>query len=74
MSDPQGDDKVIYDLNHSLMVAYKAEEEFWRQKSRIMWLFLGDKNSGYFHAIAKGRRARNRMTVIEDASGTAYYE
>ena len=74
MSDPQGDDKVIYDLNHSLMVAYKAEEEFWRQKSRIMWLFLGDKNSGYFHAIAKGRRARNRMTVIEDAAGTAYYE
>ena len=74
MSDPKGDDKLINDLNLGLMVAYKAEEEFWRQRSRIMWLSLGDKNSGYFHAIAKGRRARDRMTVIEDAVGTAYYE
>lgn len=74
MSDPKGDDKLINDLNLGLMVAYKAEEEFWRQRSRIMWLSLGDKNSGYFHAIAKGRRARDRMTVIKDAEGIAYYE
>ncbi|KAL0667976.1 hypothetical protein Bca4012_030680 [Brassica carinata] len=74
MSGPKGDDKLINDLNLGLMVAYKAEEEFWRQRSRIMWLSLGDKNSGYFHAIAKGRRARDRMTVIKDAEGIAYYE
>ncbi|KAJ0237352.1 Toll/interleukin-1 receptor homology (TIR) domain-containing protein [Hirschfeldia incana] len=74
MSDPHGDENLIKSLNLGLMLAYKAEEEFWRQRSRIIWLALGDKNSGYFHAIAKGRRARNRMTVIEDAEGRAYYE
>lgn len=34
----------------------------------------GDKNSGYFHAVAKARRARNRMAVLKDAEGTAYFE
>lgn len=74
MSDPRGNDNQIAFLNQKLMAAYKAEEEFWRQRSRIMWLSSGDKNTGYFHAMAKGRRARNRMTVLEDTTGTAYYE
>lgn len=74
MSNPQGDDQLIPTLNMELRVAYKAEEDFWRQRSRIMWLSLGDKNSGYFHVVAKGRRARNRMTVIEGSDGTAYFE
>ena len=74
MTDPQGDETLITALNSKLRIAYKAEEDFWLQRSRIMWLSLGDKNSGYFHAIAKGRRARNRLTVIEGEDGTAYYE
>ncbi|XP_033128722.1 uncharacterized protein LOC108872195 [Brassica rapa] len=74
MTDPQGNDDLIALLNAELMLAYKAEEEFWRQRSRIMWLSLGDRNSGYFHAVAKGRKARNRMSVIEDSNGIAYYE
>lgn len=39
-----------------------------------MWLSAGDKNSGYFHAVAKGRRARNRMSVIEDDGRNTFYE
>lgn len=74
MTDPNGFEAHIYNLNTQLLIAYRAEEEFWRQRSRIMWLALGDKNSGYFHAVAKGRRARNRLSVIEDAEEQTYYE
>ena len=54
--------------------AYKAEELFWRQKSRVQWLQGGDKNSAYFHAVTKGRRARNKLTVIENEVGTPFFE
>lgn len=74
MTDPHGDDIFVGFLNAKLLLAYKAEEEFWRQRSRIMWLSAGDKNSGYFHAIAKGRCTRNRLSTIEDPDGKAYYE
>lgn len=39
-----------------------------------MWLSAGDKNSGCFHAVAKGRRAWNRLSVLEDAEGKAFFE
>lgn len=74
MSDPQGNENLISSLNFSLLSAYKAEEEFWRQQSRIMWLSSEDNKFGYFHDVAKGRRARNRMTVIEGSDGTTYFE
>ncbi|WZZ70042.1 hypothetical protein YC2023_081412 [Brassica napus] len=74
MIDPQGDDSIITSLNAKLHIAYRDEEEFWRQRSRIMWLSAGDKNLGFFHAMAKGRRARNRMSVIEDSEGKAFFE
>lgn len=74
MTDTLGEDSLITSLNAKLRLAYKEEEEFWRQRSRVMWLSSGDKNSGYFHAVAKGRRARNRMSAIEDSEGKAYFE
>ncbi|CAA7055121.1 unnamed protein product [Microthlaspi erraticum] len=39
-----------------------------------MWLSLGDKNSGYFHAATRGRRARNNISVFEDDEGKTVYE
>ena len=39
-----------------------------------MWLAAGDRNSGYFHAICKGKRARNRIAVLENSVGTVFYE
>ncbi|KAG2275287.1 hypothetical protein Bca52824_057842 [Brassica carinata] len=61
-------------LTEDLVEAYKAEELFWRQRSRILWLQGGDKNSAYFHAVTKGRKAINRLSTIENAEGVPVYE
>lgn len=55
LSKASADEALINSLNSELKEAYQAEEEFWRQRSRQLWLTLGDKNSGYFHAITRGR-------------------
>ena len=64
----------ISSLNNKLLTAYKNEEEFWKQRSRQLWLALGDKNTSYFHAITRGRKVINKFVVIEDKNGTAHYE
>lgn len=65
---------LISSLNNKLLIAYKNEEEFWKQRSRQLWLTLGDKNTCYFHAITRGRKAINKFAVIEDMRGNAQYE
>ena len=61
--------KEIADALKELSTALKAEEMFWRQKSRVLWLGEGDRNSEYFHASVKQRRARNRITQLLDENG-----
>ena len=56
----------IADALKELSTALKAEEMFWRQKSRVLSLREGDTNSKYFHALVKQRRARNRITKLLD--------
>ena len=70
MSNTFADDNLISPINQSLLLAYKAKEEFWKQRSRQLWVVLGDLNTGYFHAATKSRRARNRLSVIEDENGS----
>lgn len=74
MSKTHADDLLISSINQKLLKAYKAEEEFWKQQSRQLWLTLSDRNTGFFHVSTKSRRARNRLTAIEDAEGNLVYE
>lgn len=74
MSNPIPDETLIAELNTRLLNTYKEEENFWRQRSRQLWLALGDSNSGFFHASTKGRKAKNRMTVLEDEDGLPCFE
>ena len=74
LSDLQPDEALIQKLNSDLLQLYKAEEYFWKQRSRQLLLSLGDSNTSYFHAISKGRSTRNRFSVIEDKDGLPQYE
>ena len=42
------------------------EEVFWAQKARKDWTKKGDRNTRYFHAIVRKRRAANRITRLKN--------
>lgn len=54
-------------------MAYTEEEQYWSQRSRILWLNAGDRNFRFFHAVTRGRRAQNKFLVLEDSSGNAVF-
>lgn len=64
----------IEELTKELSRAYKEEEQYWLQRSRIQWLISGDRNTGFFHAATRTRRMQNAFAVIEDEQGTEAFE
>ncbi|XP_056862666.1 uncharacterized protein LOC130510404 [Raphanus sativus] len=74
LSSDKPDQTRIEEINTTLRKAYLAEEQFWQQRSRIQWLKQGDRNTGFFHAATRTRRALNSIPVLEDAQGGAVYE
>ncbi|KAG2246826.1 hypothetical protein Bca52824_086454 [Brassica carinata] len=71
LSNPVPDTLLIENLNAELRHAYLAEDQFWKQRSRIQWLKKGDRNTGFFHAATRTRRTINAIPVIEDLQGGA---
>ncbi|XP_058180127.1 uncharacterized protein LOC131298670 [Rhododendron vialii] len=43
----------------------RLTESLWRQKSRVNWMKLGNKNTRYFQAIANNRFRRNMVGSIK---------
>ncbi|XP_059067365.1 uncharacterized protein LOC131858218 [Cryptomeria japonica] len=41
------------------------EEEFWKQRSRSLWLKVGDKNTRFFHMTAMKYKAANRISMLK---------
>lgn len=74
LSSATPDAELIGSLTAALEAAYKEEEAFWRQRSRVQWLNSGDRNTSFFHAATRGRRAINKFAVIEDSRGKAVYK
>nr|TKS12186.1 hypothetical protein D5086_0000065860 [Populus alba] len=44
----------------------KDEEAFYKQRSRIQWLHLGDRNTKFFHRSLVHRTSRNRIHMLTD--------
>ncbi|GER31074.1 RNA-directed DNA polymerase-like protein [Striga asiatica] len=49
--------------------AHQEEENYWRLKSRALWLKSGDRNTRYFHAHTAQRRKRNIISKLKTSSG-----
>ena len=52
-----------------LQLQYILEEEYWRTKSRVLWLRAGDKNTKFFHSKTRQRRHYNRISHLQDDHG-----
>lgn len=60
------------EIKNNLQQAYLEEEIYWKQKSRVMWLRSGDRNTSYFHAVTKAKRIRNTLSTIQDDNGVVH--
>uniref|UniRef100_A0A803NMW7 Reverse transcriptase domain-containing protein n=1 Tax=Cannabis sativa TaxID=3483 RepID=A0A803NMW7_CANSA len=58
-----------YFVQEQLREAWKKKESLWRQKSREVWLRLGDRNSKFFHASTIIQRRRNQILSLKDHEG-----
>lgn len=48
------------------------EEAFYKQRSRVQWLVLGDRNTKFFHRSLIHRNARNSIGRLVDDSGLVH--
>lgn len=62
----------LTNLKAQLQLQYRLEEEYWRTKSRVLWLQAGDRNTKYFHAKMKQRRHYNIIIFLQDEKGKVY--
>lgn len=46
----------------------------WNQRSRVLWLQNGDKNTKFFHATASQRQRKNRIGGLMDEGGLWHEE
>ncbi|XP_039141263.1 uncharacterized protein LOC120278582 [Dioscorea cayenensis subsp. rotundata] len=54
----------VTQLRQDLSSILREEETYWRQRSRITWLKVGNSNTKYFHSIANGRCNKNFIPRI----------
>lgn len=48
--------------------ALNNEEELWREKARVKWIFQGDINIAFFHRLTKVRYASKSMSILKQGN------
>ncbi|KAF8049901.1 hypothetical protein N665_2094s0001 [Sinapis alba] len=74
LTNEANDTELIKKISTDLKAAYLAEEVYGKQISWLLWLKLGDRNSGFFNSVTKGRRRANMLTMIEDEHGNPIHK
>ena len=61
------DDLMMQEKNAQFVLeqALNIEEIYWHQKSKVKWHSEGDRNTTYFHRLAKIRNASSLITSIK---------
>jgi len=54
----------------SLDITLTKQETFWRQKANLNWHLDGDRNTKYFHRIAKIKTSSKLITTLRDGEHT----
>ncbi|XP_057869060.2 uncharacterized protein LOC131076051 [Cryptomeria japonica] len=57
----------IREENEVLVKYHKSirrDEEFWKQRSRSLWLKVGDRNTGFFHMTCMKHKAAYRISKL----------
>ncbi|KAF1887608.1 hypothetical protein Lal_00040662 [Lupinus albus] len=54
------------DAQQSLLLALKIEEDFWREKARLNWHNLGDRNTSFFHKMTKIKQVSKSLTLLKE--------
>ncbi|KAL6138050.1 hypothetical protein ACLB2K_063336 [Fragaria x ananassa] len=47
----------------------QKEQAFWQQRSRVLWLAVGDLNTKYFHQKVSNRRKKNTLRGLYNSGG-----
>ena len=51
-------------LSQELYNLVRAEESYYKQKSRIQWIREGDSNTNFFHKSVAARQSRNTISCL----------
>lgn len=57
------------ELAHKLNLLLSQDYEYWKQRSRVLWLSEGDRNTKFFHCQASMRHKKNHITGLFDSEG-----
>ena len=65
----RGDNSQLRELKVEIHDLMDKETRMWSQRSRVLWLKNGDRNSKFFHKKATQRFKKNSILGIEDKRG-----
>lgn len=61
--------KIFKEAKTELTKILNQRETFWRQRSKQIWLKVGDQNSKYFHSFASNRMRNTQINRLKNAYG-----